>query len=247
MLPDNQKLTQDIFIPQGKDMGAVTGHKVVAKITDYGGARRKPEGVVTEIIGHVNDPGTDIISIIKAYDLPEEFPEEVMRQAALMPGEVDVRETKDRLDLRHLPTVTIDGEDAKDLDDAVTISKEGEDHYTLGVHIADVTHYVQEGMPLDQEALRRGTSVYLVDRVIPMLPHRLSNGICSLNAGEDRLALSCIMEIDDRGNVLGHRVAETVIRVDRRMSYTKVNAIVTDRDPEAMEEYGEFVPMFDLM
>ena len=247
VLPDNQKLTQDIFIPQGKDMGAVTGHKVVAKITDYGGARRKPEGVVTEIIGHVNDPGTDIISIIKAYGLPEEFPEEVMRQAALMPGEVDVRETKDRLDLRHLPTVTIDGEDAKDLDDAVTISKEGEDHYTLGVHIADVTHYVQEGMPLDQEALKRGTSVYLVDRVIPMLPHRLSNGICSLNAGEDRLALSCIMEIDDRGNVLGHRVAETVIRVDRRMSYTKVNAIVTDRDPEAMEEYGEFVPMFDLM
>ncbi|MCI8838490.1 MAG: ribonuclease R [Hungatella sp.] len=247
VLPDNQKLTQDIFIPQGKDMGAVTGHKVVAKITDYGGARRKPEGVVTEIIGHVNDPGTDIISIIKAYDLPEEFPEEVMRQAALMPGEVDVRETKDRLDLRHLPTVTIDGEDAKDLDDAVTISKEGEDHYTLGVHIADVTHYVQEGMPLDQEALRRGTSVYLVDRVIPMLPHRLSNGICSLNAGEDRLALSCIMEIDDRGNVLGHRVAETVIRVDRRMTYTKVNAIVTDRDPEAIKEYGEFVPMFDLM
>lgn len=247
VLPDNQKLTQDIFIPQGKDMGAVTGHKVVAKITDYGGARRKPEGVVTEIIGHVNDPGTDIISIIKAYDLPEEFPEEVMRQAALMPGEVDVRETKDRLDLRHLPTVTIDGEDAKDLDDAVTISKEGEDHYTLGVHIADVTHYVQEGMPLDQEALRRGTSVYLVDRVIPMLPHRLSNGICSLNAGEDRLALSCIMEIDDRGNVLGHQVAETVIRVDRRMTYTKVNAIVTDRDPEAMKEYGEFVPMFDLM
>ncbi len=247
VLPDNQKLTQDIFIPQGKDMGAVTGHKVVAKITDYGGDHRKPEGVVTEIIGHVNDPGTDIISIIKAYGLPEEFPEEVMRQAALMPGEVDVRETKDRLDLRHLPTVTIDGEDAKDLDDAVTISKEGEDHYTLGVHIADVTHYVQEGMPLDQEALKRGTSVYLVDRVIPMLPHRLSNGICSLNAGEDRLALSCIMEIDDRGNVLGHRVAETVIRVDRRMSYTKVNAIVTDRDPEAMEEYGEFVPMFDLM
>ena len=247
VLPDNQKLTQDIFIPQGKDMGAVTGHKVVAKITDYGGDHRKPEGVVTEIIGHVNDPGTDIISIIKAYGLPEEFPEEVMRQAALMPGEVDVRETKDRLDLRHLPTVTIDGEDAKDLDDAVTISKEGEDHYTLGVHIADVTHYVQEGMPLDQEALKRGTSVYLVDRVIPMLPHRLSNGICSLNAGEDRLALSCIMEIDGRGAVMGHQIAESVIRVDRRMSYTKVNAIVTDRDPEAMKEYGEFVPMFDLM
>ena len=194
VLPDNQKLTQDIFIPQGKDMGAVTGHKVVAKITDFGGERKKPEGRITEIIGHVNDPGTDILSIIKAYGLPEEFPPEVMRQASLTAGEVDEREKAGRLDLRELPTVTIDGEDAKDLDDAVTISKEGEDHYTLGVHIADVTHYVREGSPLDEEALKRGTSVYLVDRVIPMLPHKLSNGICSLNAGEDRLALSCIME-----------------------------------------------------
>jgi len=247
VLPDNQKLSQDIFIPQGKDMGAVTGHKVVARITDYGGPKRKPEGVITEIIGHINDPGTDILSIIKAYGLPEEFPEEAMREALLTPGEVDIREMEGRLDLRELPTVTIDGEDAKDLDDAITVSKEGKDHYTLGVHIADVSHYVREGKPLDEEALKRGTSVYLVDRVIPMLPHKLSNGICSLNEGEDRLALSCIMEIDDRGNVLGHRVAETVIRVDRRMTYTKVNAIVTDRDKEAMEEYGEFVPMFDLM
>ena len=247
VLPDNQKLNQDIFIPQGKDMGAVTGHKVVAKITDYGGERKKPEGIITEIIGHVNDPGTDIVSIIKAYDLPEEFPQEVMRQAALMPGEVDEREMAGRLDLRELPTVTIDGEDAKDLDDAITISKEGADHYTLGVHIADVTHYVREGMPLDEEALKRGTSVYLVDRVIPMLPHKLSNGICSLNAGEDRLALSCIMEIDDRGNVLGHRVAETVIRVDRRMTYKAVDAIVTDRDEAVMEEYRDFTAMFHLM
>ena len=247
VLPDNQKLNQDIFIPQGKDMGAVTGHKVVAKITDYGGERKKPEGIITEIIGHVNDPGTDIVSIIKAYDLPEEFPQEVMRQAALMPGEVDEREMAGRLDLRDLPTVTIDGEDAKDLDDAITISKEGADHYTLGVHIADVTHYVREGMPLDEEALKRGTSVYLVDRVIPMLPHKLSNGICSLNEGEDRLALSCIMEIDDRGNVLGHRVAETVIRVDRRMTYKAVDAIVTDRDEAVMEEYRDFTAMFHLM
>lgn len=247
VLPDNQKLNQDIFIPQGKDMGAVTGHKVVAKITDYGGERKKPEGIITEIIGHVNDPGTDIVSIIKAYDLPEEFPQEVMRQAALMPGEVDEREMAGRLDLRELPTVTIDGEDAKDLDDAITISKEGADHYTLGVHIADVTHYVREGMPLDEEALKRGTSVYLADRVIPMLPHKLSNGICSLNEGEDRLALSCIMEIDDRGNVLGHRVAETVIRVDRRMTYKAVDAIVTDRDEAVMEEYRDFTAMFHLM
>ena len=246
VLPDNQKLNQDIFIPQGKDMGAVTGHKVVVRITDFGGEKRKPEGIVTEIIGHVNDPGTDILSIIKAYGLPEEFPEEVMRRAAVMPDIVDGREVQGRLDLRHLPTVTIDGEDAKDLDDAVTISKEG-DHYTLGVHIADVTHYVQEGMPLDEEAYKRGTSIYLVDRVIPMLPHKLSNGICSLNAGTDRLTLSCIMEIDDRGNILGHQIAETVINVDRRMTYTAVNAIITDQDQTVMEEYQEFVPMFFLM
>ncbi len=246
VLPDNQKLNQDIFIPQGKDMGAVTGHKVVVRITDFGGERHNPEGIITEIIGHVNDPGTDILSIIKAYSLPEEFPKEVMRQAALMPDMVDDREVEGRLDLRHLPTVTIDGEDAKDLDDAITISKEG-DHYTLGVHIADVTHYVQEGMPLDEEAYKRGTSIYLVDRVIPMLPHKLSNGICSLNAGTDRLALSCIMEIDDKGNVLGHQIAETVINVDKRMTYTVVNAIVTDQDKTVMEEYQELVPMFCLM
>lgn len=247
VLPDNQKLSQDIFIPQGMDMGAVTGHKVVVKITDFGGDKKKPEGMVTEIIGHVNDPGTDILSIIKAYDLPEEFPEEVMKQAMWTPDLVDDRELEGRKDLRHLPTVTIDGEDAKDLDDAITISKENENHYTLGVHIADVTHYVQEGSAMDKEALKRGTSVYLVDRVIPMLPHKLSNGICSLNAGTDRLALSCIMEIDGKGNVLGHQIAETVIQVDRRMSYTAVNAIVTDKDPEVMEEYRDFNEMFFLM
>lgn len=247
VLPDNQKLNQDIFIPQGKDMGAVTGHKVVVQVTDFGGERRKPEGQVTEIIGHVNDPGTDILSLIKAYDLPEGFPDEVMRLATQMPEEVDVREMEGRLDLRHLPTVTIDGEDAKDLDDAITISKENEEHYTLGVHIADVSHYVREGSVLDEEALKRGTSVYLVDRVIPMLPHKLSNGICSLNAGTDRLALSCIMEIDSRGNILGHRIAETVIRVDRRMTYTAVNAVITDKEEAVMEEYREFVPMFNLM
>ena len=247
VLPDNQKLSQDIFIPQGMDMGAVTGHKVVVQITDFGGEQKKPEGLIIEIIGHVNDPGTDILSIIKAYDLPEEFPEEVMKQASRTVDTVDKREMEGRLDLRKLPTVTIDGEDAKDLDDAISISKEDENHYTLGVHIADVTHYVQEGSPLDAEALKRGTSVYLVDRVIPMLPHKLSNGICSLNAGEDRLALSCIMEIDGKGNVTNYRIAETVICVDRRMTYTAVNAIVTNRDPEVIEQYKDFVEMFDLM
>lgn len=246
VIPDNQKITKDLFIPEGKDMGAVTGHKVVARVTDYGSAGKKPEGEIVEILGHVNDPGTDILSVVRAYGLPEEFPAAVMQQVEGIPDRVESSEWQGRLDLRGLQTVTIDGEDAKDLDDAITISRE-EHGYTLGVHIADVSHYVTEKSPLDAEALHRGTSVYLVDRVIPMLPHKLSNGICSLNQGTDRLALSCIMEIDSQGNVLGHRIAETVINVDRRMTYTAVNAVVTDRDETVMKEYGEFVPMFDLM
>lgn len=246
VIPDNQKIGKDIFIPQGKDMGAVTGHKVVVRVTDFGGEQKKPEGVVTEILGHIHDPGTDIISIVRAYGLPEEFPEDVLAQVKKTPDTIENEDWSGRLDLRKLQTVTIDGEDAKDLDDAITLKKEN-GVYTLGVHIADVSHYVTERSPLDEEALRRGTSVYLVDRVIPMLPHRLSNGICSLNQGEDRLALSCMMEIDEQGNVTGHTIAETVIRVDRRMTYTAVNAIVTDQDETVMKEYEELVPMFMLM
>lgn len=246
VVPDNQKISADIFIPQGKDMGAVTGHKVVVRITDYGGERRNPEGVVTEIIGHVNDPGTDILSIVKAYGLPEEYPGAVMQQVSRVPDEVLPADMAGRKDIRSWQTVTIDGEDAKDLDDAITITRENFG-YRLGVHIADVTNYVTEGSPLDEEALKRGTSVYLVDRVIPMLPHKLSNGICSLNEGTDRLALSCIMDIDPQGRVIGHEIAETVVRVDRRMTYTAVNAIVTDRDEAVMAEYEGFVEMFDLM
>lgn len=270
VIPDNQKLAKDIFIPQGCEMGAVTGHKVVVKITDFGSEKHKPEGRVTEIIGHVNDPGTDILSIVRAYGLPEAFPQEVMEEIEDIPDHVTVPgqpvemgslygisnlvspdgwggELSGRLDLRGLQTVTIDGEDAKDLDDAVTICRDGQGHYILGVHIADVSHYVKEGSPLDREARKRSTSVYLVDRVIPMLPHKLSNGICSLNAGTDRLALSCIMEVDAQGTVLDHRIAGTVIHVDRRMTYTAVNAVVTDRDEAVMAEYEEFVPMFDCM
>lgn len=246
VLPDNQKIGKDIFIPQGMDMGAVTGHKVVVQMTDYGGERTKPEGIITEIIGHVNDPGTDILSIVRAYGLPEEYPAEVMDQTARIPDEVSPREMAGRKDIRDWKTVTIDGEDAKDLDDAITITRE-DFGYRLGVHIADVSNYVTEYSPLDEEALKRGTSVYLVDRVIPMLPHKLSNGICSLNAGLDRLALSCIMEIDHQGRLLGHEVAETVVNVDRRMTYTAVSAIVTDRDEAVMAEYEGFVEMFDLM
>ncbi|MBE5940563.1 MAG: ribonuclease R [Lachnospiraceae bacterium] len=244
--PDNLKFNKDIYVSENDSMGAVTGHKVVVKIKDYGSDDRKPEGVITEIIGHINDPGTDIISIVRAYDIPMEYPEGVMNQVSLVPDEVSEEEKAGRLDLRDWQTVTIDGEDAKDLDDAITLSKEG-DIYKLGVHIADVSHYVTEHSPLDKEALKRGTSVYLVDRVIPMLPHKLSNGICSLNEGCDRLALSCIMEIDKKGNVIGHQIAETLINVDRRMSYTSVKKIITDKDEEETLKYKELVPMFFLM
>lgn len=246
VIPDNLKIVKDIFIPEGKDLGAVTGHKVIVKIKDFGDDKKKPEGIIKEIIGHINDPGTDILSIIKGFGLPEEFPQEVMKQLKQISDEVDSKDMAGRLDLRHLQTVTIDGEDAKDLDDAITLTKEN-GIFTLGVHIADVTNYVTEGSALDKEALNRGTSIYLVDRVIPMLPHKLSNGICSLNEGTDRLALSCIMDIDEKGMVTGHRIAETVICVDRRMTYTAVSEVIEHENPEVIEEYKEFVPMFQLM
>ncbi len=246
VLPDNQKFGKDIFIPKEHTKGAVSGHKVVVKITNYGDVSHSPEGRVIEILGHVNDPGVDIMSVVRAYDLPVEFPEEVMRSLDQVPEEIDPDEIKSRMDIREVQTVTIDGEDAKDLDDAISITKEG-DIYHLGVHIADVTHYVREGTALDKEALKRGTSVYLVDRVVPMLPHKLSNGICSLNPGVDRLALSCFMDIDTKGNVIGHQVAETIIRSDRRMTYTNVSKIVEENDEEVKKEYEELVPMFLLM
>ncbi|MDE7320499.1 MAG: ribonuclease R, partial [Lachnospiraceae bacterium] len=196
-------------------------------------------------LGHVSDPGTDVLSIVKEYELPVEFPEKVMNQAERVPEQICEADMQGRMDLRKVPMVTIDGEDAKDLDDAVSLHMEN-GHYVLGVHIADVANYVQERSALDREALKRGTSVYLVDRVIPMLPRRLSNGICSLNAGVDRLALSCIMTIDNKGNVIDHVIAETVIRVDQRMTYTSVKKIL-DKDEEETARYRELVPMFLLM
>lgn len=246
VIPDNQKFNQDIFIPKALTKGAVRGHKVVVQITDYGNKNQKPEGRITEILGHINDPGTDVISIVKAYDLPVEFPDMVMRQAERTPEEPDAKDYAGRKDLRDWMTVTIDGDDAKDLDDAITLRKT-EDGYELGVHIADVSEYVTEHSPLDEEALTRGTSVYLVDRVIPMLPHRLSNGICSLNQGTDRLALSCIMQINEKGNVVHHEITETVIRVDQRMSYANVNKILEQNDEAVKQEYAEFLPMFYQM
>ena len=245
-VPDNQKFLQDIFIPIERSKGAVSGHKVVVEITKYGTEDKNPEGKVVEILGHINDPGVDILSIVRAYDLPMEFSEKIMNQAERVSNEVSEADMVGRMDLRTTRMVTIDGEDAKDLDDAVSLYKEGE-NYVLGVHIADVTNYVQEKSALDVEALKRGTSVYLVDRVIPMLPHKLSNGICSLNAGENRLALSCIMTINPKGEVIDHTIAETVIRVDTRMSYTSVKKILEDKDAEEIEKYKELVPMFEEM
>ncbi len=246
VIPDNDKLGADIFVPLERSKGAVDGHKVVVELTDYGDGRHKPEGKVVEILGHVNDPGVDILSVVRSYDLPMEFPEKVLGQAQRLNRDVSQADMEGRRDLRGIRMVTIDGEDAKDLDDAVHVTKEGE-NYHLGVHIADVTNYVQGNSALDREALKRGTSVYLVDRVIPMLPHALSNGICSLNQGADRLALSCLMTISPEGKVINYEIVESVIHVDRRMTYTAVKKILEDEDEETIREYGELVPMFRLM
>lgn len=243
--PDDQRYLKDIYIPAGKDQGAMTGHKVAVELTSYGSENMKPEGKIVEIIGHVNDPGTDVLSIVMDLGIRTEFPEKVLNQAVRVGKPVSEADCVGRLDLRDWRMVTIDGEDAKDLDDAVSLDREGE-NYRLGVHIADVANYVQERSALDREALERGTSVYLADRVIPMLPHKLSNGICSLNAGEDRLALSCIMTISPEGEILEHQIAETVIRVDRRMSYNKVESVLNGEE-QALTEYAEFVPMIAQM
>ena len=245
VIPDNDRFARDVFIPKEASKGAMNGHKVVVLLTDYGDERRNPEGKVIEILGHITDPGTDVLSIVKGYDLPTEFPEKVMNQAERVPDQISEADMAGRMDLRDVQMVTIDGEDAKDLDDAVSLTMEG-DKYVLGVHIADVSNYVQEKSAMDREALKRGTSVYLVDRVIPMLPHRLSNGICSLNAGEDRLALSCIMTIDPKGNIVDHEIAETVIHVDQRMSYTGVQKIL-DGDEETVKKHEVLMPMLVRM
>lgn len=247
VVADDKKVAKDIFISRDHTKGAVSGHKVVVEITDYGEERRNPEGKVVEILGHVNDPGVDILSVIRRYELAVEFPDEVYAEIEHLETEVKEEDKVGREDLRDWLTITIDGEDAKDLDDAVTMKKLGNGNYELGVHIADVSHYVREYTELDQEAYRRATSVYLVDRVIPMLPHKLSNGICSLNPHVDRLALSCIMEINPRGEVVNHRIAETVINSNYRMTYTAVREILEEGTPELMEQYQEIVPMLEEM
>ena len=246
VIPDNKRIQQDIFVELQNSMNARHGDKVIVKLTSYGNGHKNPEGTITEILGSIHDPGTDILAIAKAFEIPMEFPGDVDQQLETIPNEVSENERKGRIDLRSLPTVTIDGEDAKDLDDAITISY-ADGIYHLGVHIADVSHYVKENSPLDEEAKKRGTSVYLIDRVIPMLPKKLSNGICSLNAGCDRLALSCLMDVDEKGNVISHQIAETVIRVNHRMTYTVVASLLTDPKEEDQRAYEDMLPAFEQM
>lgn len=247
VVADDKKIAKDIFISRENTKGAVTGHKVVVEITDYGEDRRNPEGKVIEILGHINDPGVDILSVIRRYELAVEFPEEVYAEIEHLGTEVAEADKKGREDLRDLLTITIDGADAKDLDDAVSLKRLGNGNFELGVHIADVSHYVRENTALDKEAYARGTSVYLVDRVIPMLPHKLSNGICSLNPHVDRLALSCLMEVNGKGEVVSHRILESVINSDYRMTYTAVREILEDGAPALLEQYAEILPMLEDM
>ena len=226
-------------------MGAVSGHKVVCHIEDYGDDEHKPEEVITEILGHKNDPGVDILSIVRGFGIEPEFPDKVLKQATTVAKPVSEADMAGRNDLRELSIITIDGEDTKDIDDGVSLVMDGE-NYVLGVHIADVTNYVQESSALDVEALKRGTSVYLADRVIPMLPHTLSNGMCSLNEGEDRLALSCIMTFSPKGELIDHEICESVIHSKHRMTYTSVYAIMTG-DEEVRKQYSDVSDMIDNM
>ena len=245
VIPDDKKFCDDLYIPSDAFLGAKNNDKVVVMYTQYADGIKKPEGRIVEIIGGKDDPGADILSIVKAMDIPSEFPVGCLDEANHVNKPVKKKQIKNRLDLREIPMVTIDGDETKDFDDAVSVGIEG-DNYILGVHIADVAEYVCENGALDEEAIVRGTSVYLCDRVIPMLPKALSNGICSLNEGEDRLALSCIMKINKSGQVIDYTIDESVINVDKRMTYHNVSMIL-EGDEELAKEYGRLVPHFFAM
>ncbi len=247
VVADDKRIYQDIYIAKGDKKGAKTGQIVVVEITEWPGKRRNPEGIVIEVLGDKGEKGIDILTIIKKHKLPEEFSTEVEVFAEGVPNEIPKEEYKRREDLRELTMVTIDGEDAKDLDDAVSLQVLPNGNFRLGVHIADVTHYVRENNPLDKEALKRGTSVYLIDRVIPMLPKKLSNGVCSLNPKVDRLALSCFMDIDKSGKILDHRITESIIKTNERMTYTDVTKILRDKDMELINRYNYLYEDFKAM
>ena len=229
---DDKKVAKDIFISRENSMGAVTGHKVVVEITDYGEDRRNPEGKIIEILGHINDPGVDILSVIRRYELPVEFPEEVYQEIENVELEINEKEMMGREDLRNVLTITIDGEDSKDLDDAVSLTKLDNGNYELGVHIADVSHYVQENTALDKEAYERGTSVYLVDRVIPMLPDELSGDLCSLKPDEVRRTMTADLYLDDRARLVAYDLYPALIRSHARLSYEEAQALLDRCHPE---------------
>lgn len=243
---DNKRIG-DIYIPREMSNGAVTGDKVVVDLIEWPEKNKSAVGKVTEILGRKWDPGVDILSIAKSYDIETEFPDEVLEEIKSVPEKVLESDIEGRKDLRNLRIVTIDGEDAKDLDDAISIKKLANGNYLLGVHIADVSHYVKEGRPLDDCAVNRGTSVYLVDRVIPMLPPKLSNGICSLNAGVDRLAFTVMMEINNQGNVVNNEIYKSVINVSERMTYKDVTKILEEQDAELLERYKNHIRDFKIM
>ena len=244
---EDTKISKDVFISKKDRNGAKDGDVVLVKLTKWPDEKRKAEGVVTEILGRKGDRGIDILVIIKKLGLPEEFSDKVLNYAEGISEEIEEKEYKRRRDLRDLKMVTIDGEDAKDLDDAVSIERLSNGNFKLGVHIADVTHYVTENSPLDKEALKRATSVYLIDRVVPMLPRKLSNGICSLNPKVDRLTLTCFMEIDHKGKVVNHEIVESVIRTNERMTYTDVTKILKDHDEEIIKKYDYLYEDFKAM
>lgn len=247
VVPNNKKITQDIFIPKAYFAGARDNEIVAVEIIKWPEGRRAAEGKVVQRLGKLGKPGVDVLSIMCEYDLTEDFPTEVLEQVNKIPDTLDKKDYKGRRDLRDVRMVTIDGEDAKDLDDAVSIEKLSGGNYLLGVHIADVSHYVKEGTPLDKEAYERGTSVYLVDRVIPMLPRKLSNGLCSLNMREDRLAFSVMMKINSTGKIIDSEIFKSVINVNERMNYSDVTKILENKDKVLIERYKELVPDFKLM
>ncbi|ADQ14305.1 ribonuclease R [Halanaerobium hydrogeniformans] len=254
LIPDNKRICNDIFIPPDALNGAQNGHKVVAKITRWPAKNRNPEGVITEILGHKDDAGVDIEAIIRQLDLPGEFPKNLRNELKNIADEVDeqsIKTDEDRVDLRDLKLLTIDGADAKDLDDAVSIEKISDKKYRLGVHIADVSHYVKKGSLLDKEAYNRATSIYLVDRVIPMLPEKLSNGICSLNPHVDRMTLTVFIEYKLCGKIgieiSDHQIVKSVIKSNHRMTYDDAQAIIEDKDEKIKDEYSDFVEEINMM
>ena len=247
VIPDDKKLGSDIYISKKNALKAKNNQKVVVEITKLPQKDKSAEGKIIEIIGYIDQAGVDMLSLVKEYDLPYEFPLQVINEARKIRQEVDPNDIENRKDLRNEEIFTIDGEDAKDLDDAVNVKKLENGNYLLGVHIADVSHYVKEGSFLDKEAILRGTSVYMLDRVIPMLPVELSNGICSLNAGKDRFAISCVMEINSKGQVVSSDIFKSVIKVTERMSYTGVQKILDNSDKEVVKIYEKYIPHFKLM